>query len=550
MKILKYILITLVSLTAMIAGAFYLYIQTLPTAPPDFISAEEINNNQPKVAFQCNQGQELNYAYQVQIALESKLNDQLVYQSAIAFKTQLQQSNGQIIQGIATDINIHEGNKNNTTQDVHFISRAQATPTVLFSAYDDLGLPEKHPMKILSQFIKAISVGADSERYHFAYDSMQRTYEYKHQGNKVSRSSSITTANTQSLTSTLQSFDDHWQVQLGGDCMPTLMSSEERQGIVAAGHGGYIKFSINASRIANYIDLKDIQLSNHSNVNNHWAIQEIASSSFENSVRSQGEMWSVIEGFKDSKNTARLIKAADYMIENINADELASELIGDNLTDETKRDLAFALSLSNHPQAESMILGTLESLPDNQGNAADLQKVRLMVALSGNGQVSSEGYYGLASIAQDTNESANVRNNALINMASAVQQMDNSGQGNGGLSHDLSEQLRDEIDNGNASAILAAGNAGLADLNLQIAESLSSSDSKERFAAASVLAREPEYTDTLIQHLSNESSDLVSNAILSNLNAEQLTSAQKNALNQVAAVASPDIADIIYKLIQ
>jgi len=550
MKILKYILITLVSLTAMIAGAFYLYIQTLPTAPPDFISAEEINNNQPKVAFQCNQGQELNYAYQVQIALESKLNDQLVYQSAIAFKTQLQQSNGQIIQGIATDINIHEGNKNNTTQDVHFISRAQATPTVLFSAYDDLGLPEKHPMKILSQFIKAISVGADSERYHFAYDSMQRTYEYKHQGNKVSRSSSITTANTQSLTSTLQSFDDHWQVQLGGDCMPTLMSSEERQGIVAAGHGGYIKFSINASRIANYIDLKDIQLSNHSNVNNHWAIQEIASSSFENSVRSQGEMWSVIEGFKDSKNTARLIKAADYMIENINADELASELIGDNLTDETKRDLAFALSLSNHPQAESMILGTLESLPDNQGNAADLQKVRLMVALSGNGQVSSEGYYGLASIAQDTNESANVRNNALINMASAVQQMDNSGQGNGGLSHDLSEQLRDEIDNGNASAILAAGNAGLADLNPQIAESLSSSDSKERFAAASVLAREPEYTDTLIQHLSNESSDLVSNAILSNLNAEQLTSAQKNALNQVAAVASPDIADIIYKLIQ
>jgi len=550
MKILKYILITLVSLTAMLAGAFYLYIQTLPTAPPDFISAEEIDNNQPTVPFQCNQGKELNYACQVQVAVESKLNDQLVYQSAITFKAQLQQSNDQVIQGIATDINIHEGNKNNTTQDVHFISRAQATPTVLFSAYDDLGLPEKHPMKILSQFIKAISVGAEDERYHFAYDSMQRTYEYKHQGNKVSRSSSITTANTQALSSTLQSFDDHWQIQLGGDCMPELMSSEERQGIVAAGHGGYIKFSINASRIANYMDLKGIQLSDHSNANNHWAIQEIASSSFENSVSSQGEMWSVIEGFKDSKNTARLIKAADYLIDNINADELASELIGSNLTDETKRDLAFALSLSNHPQAESMILDTLESLPDNQGNAADLQKVRLMVALSGNGQVSSEGYYGLANIAQDTNESANVRNNALINMASAVQQMDNSGQGNGGLSHDLSEQLRDEIDNGNASAILAAGNAGLADLNLQIAESLSSSDSKERFAAASVLAREPEYTDTLIQHLSNESSDLVSNAILSNLNAEQLTSAQKNALNQVAAVASPDIADIIYKLIQ
>lgn len=550
MKILKYILITLVSLAALIAGTFYLYIQTLPTAPPDFINAKEINNNQPKVPFQCNQGKELNYAYQVQIAVESKLNDQLVYQSAITFKTQLQQSNGQVIQGIATDINIHEGNKNTTTQDVHFISRAQPTPTVLFSAYDDLGLPEKHPMKILSQFIKAISVGADSERYHFAYDSMQRTYDYKHQGNKVSRSSSITTSNTQTLTSTLQSFDDLWQVQLGGDCMPTLMSSEERQGIVAAGHGGYIKFSINASRIANYMDLKDIQLSDHSNANNHWAIQEIASSSFENSVSSQGEMWSVIEGFKDSKNTARLIKAADYLIDNINADELAGELIGGNLTDETKRDLAFALSLSNHPQAESMILGTLESLPDNQGNTADLQKVRLMVALSGNSQVSSEGYYGLANIAQDTNESANVRNNALINMASAVQQMDNSEQGNGGLSHDLSEQLRDEIDNGNASAILAAGNAGLADLNPQIAESLSSTDSKERFAAASVLAREAEYTDTLIQHLSNESSDLVSNAILSNLNAERLTSAQKNALNQVAAGASPDIANIIYNLIQ
>lgn len=550
MKILKYILITLVSVFALLAAGFYLYIQTLPTAPPDFINASEVDNQQAKVPFQCSQGKDFSYAYQVQIAVESKLNDQLVYQSAIAFKTQLQQSNDQVIQGLATDISIHEGRDKNSIADVHYITRAQATPSVLFSAYDDLALPEKHPMKILSQFVKALSVGAEHERYHFAYDSMQRTYQYQHDNDKVSRTSSITTANTQALTNTLQSFDDNWQVQMADDCLPQLLSSVERQGLVAAGHGGYIKFSINANRIANFIDLSSISLTDHSNAGNSWANQEIASSEFENEVTSQGEMWSVIEGFKNSKNTARLIKAADYLIDNLTADQLANELLAENLDDESKRDLAFALSLSNHPEAEAMILTTLEAIPGNQGNTADLQKVRLMVALSGNSQVSSEGYYGLANIARDTSESPNVRNNALINMASSVQQMEQSGQGDSGLSHDLNEQLSEEINDGNASAILAAGNAGLEDLNLQIESKLNSADSKERYAAATVLSRQAEFTDTVIQHLKNEPSDLVSNAILSNLKPEQLSSAQRNDLQNIANNASPDIAQIIYALIQ
>lgn len=551
MKLVKRLLITIASITLILGGGFYLYIKTLPTAPPDFVLASEIDNSQPAIQFACSNSAKLEYAYKVDVAVESKLNDKMVYQSNIQFDTQISQTNDAIAQGIASNIVVQENDRKASISDVHFISRIQATPYLLFSAFNDLGLPEKHPMKILSQFIKAISVGDPDEKYHFAYDSMQRTYQYKHEGNKVNRTSSVTTTNSNQLLNTLQSFDDSWHVLLNDDCMPNTMSSIERQGIVAAGHGGYIKFSLTASRIPSFTDLSTIQLNDYSNRGNQWAAAEIANAAFENKVLSSDEMWSVIAGFNDSKNTARLIKAADFLIENVDAIEAAQALSGLELNDQSKRDLAFALSLSNNPNAESFILDTLDALPKNAGNDGDLQKIRLMVALSGNGQVSSQGYYGLSSIASNTDESANVRNNALINMASTVQQIENAGQGGSGLKDDLSEKLGNEIENGNSpSAILAAGNAKLDQLNDTIASSLSSSDSKERYAAGTVLAREPEYTDLVIDHLRNEPSALVSNAILGNLNPAELSASQKAELADIADSSSADIAHIINNLIK
>ena len=79
---------------------------------------------------------------------------------------------------------------------------------------------------------------------------------------------------------------------------------------------------------------------------------------------------------------------------------------------------------------------------------------------------------------------------------------------------------------------------------------LSSSNSKERYAAATVLARNPDYNDDLIQHLSSEPSDLVNYAILSNLDATNLSRQQKDRLLDSSSDTSPDITKVIHQLIQ
>ena len=249
----------------------------------------------------------------------------------------------------------------------------------------------------------------------------------------------------------------------------------------------------------------------------------------------------------------RLTKAAEYLIDNIAADDLADKLINNDFSDSAKRDLAFALGLSGHSDAENYLVDTLSSLSDSSsvGMNSDLQKVRLMVALSGSGQVSEYGFQALDSLAKDPNESSNVRNNALINLGSTLQQMQNQGQAPAGLADQLISTLNQAIGGENsASAILAAGNAKLDNLDQQIMSKLSSSNSKERYAAATVLARNPDYNDDLIQHLSSEPSDLVNYAILSNLDATNLSRQQKDRLLDSSSDTSPDITKVIHQLIQ
>ena len=241
------------------------------------------------------------------------------------------------------------------------------------------------------------------------------------------------------------------------------------------------------------------------------------------------------------------------MIDNISPDELANSLIEENIPDHAKRDLAFALSLSGHPDVENYLIDSLLSLSTAgvQGDMnQDLQKVRLMVALSGNGSVSEQGFQTLASIADNQNESSNVRNNALINLGSTLEQLKNQGLDSASLQEQLSATVSDALSSDNSSsAILAAGNAKLDNLDTQIASKLNSSNSKERYAAASVLARNPEHYDELIQHLSLEQSDLVNYAILTNLDATQLTGQQKDDLRDMASNTSADISKVILQLI-
>lgn len=554
MKIIKRLVLTLVILTLISAGGFYLYIQSLPTAPPDFVNAHEVNHD-AAVPFQCSNNAALNNAYRVQVNIESILNDKLVYQSNLKFDTQLSQVNGAIIKGTANNIIINEGQGDINIKDVYYLGRLEAQPFAVFTAFNDLGLTEKHPMKILSQLFKALSVGSEGKNYHYAYDSMQRTYHYQHNNNQVSRSASSTTANLNQLSSSLQTFQGkgHWQVTLEKDCMPTTLISQERKGISAAGHQGYIKFSIEAKKIPTYSDLKNIKINQLSNANNHWQIKTIASSQFEQGVKDEAELWSILSSFENDKNSAKLIKAAEYLIENISPDALANSLIEDNIPDHAKRDLAFALSLSGHPDSENYLIDSLLSLSTagTQGDMHhDLQKVRLMVALSGNGSVSEQGFQTLATIADNHEESENVRNNALINLGSTLEQLKNQGLDSPSLQDQLTASVSEALDNDNSSsAILAAGNAKLGNLDVQIASKLNSSNSKERYAAASVLARNPEHYDELIQHLSLEQSDLVSYAILTNLEATQLTGQQKDNLRDMASNTSADISKVILQLI-
>jgi hypothetical protein len=560
MNIIKKILLFIAITLALLASGFYFYLQTLPTAPPDFVDSNELNSLNSPTPFRCSNNASFNYAYQVHVDIESVLNDQKIYHSTLQFKTQLSQASDAIVQGIASDINIDEGQGPIDIKDVFYISRVAPQPYAVFTAFNDLGLIEKHPMKILAQLFKALSIGEEGKKYHFAYDSMQRTYSYQHNQKNISRDASATTTNLNKLASSLQMSggNNNWNVELGDDCMPTLLHSEERQGITAAGHHGHIKFTIDAKKISPFTDLSSLKLNNLSNVNNIWQIKSVVNSKFEQAVESDEELWSIIANFSNDKNSAKLIKAAEYLIDNISPDTLSQKLMSTDLSDSEKRDLAFALSLSGHDDAENYLIESLNQLTSHSVNNAvngdmniDLQKVRLMVALSGNGQVSEQGFRALTSLANNSNESSNVRNNALINLGSSVQQMENQGQSPSGLTEQLTSTLSQALSGPQASsAILAAGNANLTELDDAIVEKLSSSNSKERYAAGTVLARNPDHTDTLLTHLGNENSDLVRYAIISNLDKNELSSQQIDSLKEIAAAGSEDLARVIQQLIQ
>lgn len=136
-------------------------------------------------------------------------------------------------------------------------------------------------------------------------------------------------------------------------------------------------------------------------------------------------------------------------------------------------------------------------------------------------------------------------------MASTLQQLENQGASSTTLENQLTDNLSNAIEGSNsASAILAAGNSDAVNLDSQIATKLNSTDNKERYAAASVLARNPDYNDEVIQHLVNESSDLVSYAILTNLDSKSLSSQQKDELQSIADSSSSDIRTVIDQLLQ
>lgn len=546
MKWLKFLLISVVVLFAVVVAGFYIYIETLPTAPPQFVQADKLNAQAAAKKFSCNQQSSFNYAYRVSAEVEAKIDEQLIYQSTINFDTQLKQANDDVIKAIASQIKIDEGQGQKSLADMYYLSRVSGDKSTVFSAYNDLGLAEKHPMKILSQLLKALSVGEQDKSYFYSYDPSGKTYKYRHKSGAVERASYLTTANFSQLSHTL--FNDHkneWQAKLDGSCVPRIVSSSDRQGFMAGDKGGYIKFTLRAEKTDNYIDLSSHQINANANAGLVWHNQQVSADKLASRVKSEKEMWQVISSFAGNRDVAALTKAADYMIENIAADELASKLASSELSDQEKRDIAFALSLSSQEGAEGYMVDSLNALPSNSGDDNDMQKVRLMVALSGSGQSGDQAFTALNELRQQANESDNIKNNSLINMATLAnkQQL----QGDQQNSEALEKIIKQELQSDNASsAILAAGNAQLDGLQDEISDKLSSSSEKERYAAATVLSRNADNQQQMIDHIDTENSLLVVNSILSNLNKSDLTSSQIAQLEAVAAKSSnADIKTLI-----
>lgn len=549
MKCFKIILIALVVLCVVTLALVYGYIQSLPTGAPQFVDVADLDKRRASSAFSCQKEQSLQAAFDVQAEVVAKVEGQLIYQSSIRFKTQLQQVNDDVVQGLASHISIDEGQGETSIRDVTFLSRAEAGRYLVFNAFNDLGLHAQHPMLVLSQLLKALSVGEEDQAYFFSYDPLQRTYQYMHSGSDVARASWTSTANLKQLQGLFNDYKNQWQVVLGDDCLPQSMQTSESQGLMVAGKGGYIAFKLKANRIDTEADLSGYDFSLLANGNNTWQTQQIKDSSLEAEVINDEQMLSILAGFSSSKSTAKLARAAQYLIDHWPAEQTAELLLGDQLSDTAKRDLAFGLSISQSEAAESYIMDVVHALPNDK--AVDLHKVRLLVALSGNALASEQAYSFMSGLYENPHETDNVRNNALINMGAVVEQLQRQ-QVDTYLRNELSGYLQQQLNENShiSSAILAAGNAHIADLDMEIIQRLTASSSKERYAAGMVLARNPAHYSLVIQHLKGESSNLVSHAILASMQASALDEAQVQQLRDIQAQSTGDKAAIIQNFLQ
>jgi hypothetical protein len=542
------------SLIAVVAfGAVALYFSFQPQIldkPEDRTetAAAGARDEKKAEAFKCEGSNPLTVAYRVHAEVESELNQQMIYQSRLDFRLQLQQVSGVQIYGAATDAVIsqatvgHDIGKPSSVEDVLFIAGVMTGERMVFTEFNDLALIKQHPMAILSQLLKNLSVGDVGKTYRFGYDQLEREYRYNlsKENNREMRRELLSSKYT---TSPSQKLQPQWDASLDEMCLPKTMQAQEVLPIASADQAGLLRFVMRAERIDNYLDLSNLNYTAQANQNNPWNVATIQTSDFAPKVTSEEEMWKIFQSFSQTRNTASLTRAAEYMMEHVEADDLANAMAEGELADDVTRDMIFALSRTSQAEAEDYMLWMLESLPVNHDKSTDLQKVRLMVAISGNDQVTDKAYSKLASMANDDGESANVRRNALINMGSMVRQM----QAQGGDASAISTSLDGEIvsrmqDNDSSSAIFSAGNAGLENLSEEVANAvvakLQSTNQKERYASARVLSVENSYYDTLIDHLANESSALVGTAIVSGLRKEELTGEQLSRLREISLTAS------------
>lgn len=507
--------------------------QTGTTPPP--VSPE------PVVALDCANPSPFNYAYRVTASTQASAAGQTLYSSELTFNTQIQQMAGDDFKAIASDIIIDENGQTNNIIDTAYIGQMTHTPAEFYHV-DLLGLAEKHPMHILSQWVKALSIGAQEKPYQYTYDQLNRTYTYRLNTKGYARTFSDDTTTEPST----------WRVELDEQCIPKTIASTETTETPMLTGKVTLAFNIKAERIDNFTDLSQIALNSDFNTNNTWHAAQVNAKLLAKPIKSMEELLALLasQANADQVNSAKLAKGADFILDNLSPNDLANMMAGNDLNEDEKRLLAYSMSLSDKANMEGFVINTISAIPKQKGDQMDMQKVRMMVSLTSHTGITSESYDAMNRLIQDNEESANVQNNALINLGTVVRSLKN-GEQHIDYSNDFEQETYNRIKSSNnpKTAILAAGNANLSSDRLDqiILKELNSPIEGTRYAAASTLANKEKNHTLLIDHLTREPSTLVFNVILNKISADKLSESNLSKLRNFQATLPVDSTK--YKII-
>lgn len=489
----------------------------------EYIAAEE---QAMQVSHSC---PKTKHAFNIETMFLANVNNQDVFKSRLLFTLNLS-IEGAEVKGLASKIRLFEQNNKEPRKirDVRFLSSVNPDLPLLYLTFDSLGLPKQHPMLVIAQVLKNLSVVNSDKTYSFAYDLMQGQYNYSKVGETWQRQRLLTDSKSK----------HQWQVNLASACSVASMSSLESRPLSFGPAEGFITYKIDALAVNSNLDLSDLSFAPDANAHLKDISAKLDASSLEKEVKTAKKMWSIIQSFEQNNNTALLQRAADFMVENISVTELANHLTQSQLTETEKRNLTFALSLSSHNAADDYILDTINRIPKKAGEQVDVQKVRLMVALAGRDVQTRAPYDRLINLSDSTSESGNVKNNALVSAAMLANRLEQKGQT--GAKQDLSERLSKNIQEDNeqtASSMLAVNNAGIQTLDQQMIPKLKSTNSKNRYAAATALANREQNYDLLINHMAGESDNLVNQVIVERIDPTKLSDEQRQKLADIASKA-------------
>lgn len=522
-KTILFITLILALLLCAVIGIFLNHDDTQPTQH-EAVAVDQ--TDLPSKATSCAAQSTRNWAYRVSASVQTRAttSQKSLYQSNTHFTLSLAEQ-AQQVKGLASEIRIQEnGQDEKTLPDVTFLAFNAANTFAQFGFFDDLGLSANHPMKLLNPLVKHLSVAPEGETVTYAYDPLGVSYRYQHTFPKVTRSTHQTPATNPT-----------WSVTLGDDCLVETLDATEQLPFKLGNETVMMRYHFQAKRIPSHQSLDTQAFAANTNRDNTWN-SAVVTHDASPEVTTDTAMWQAFEGFANNKNTGLLKKAADYLVKNHTPSDVANMLTQASVSEAAKRELAFGLSLAEGAHVPDYILDTLAALPAKTNAQGDVQKVRLMVALTGRNDVTTQSFDRLMGLRQAADTSDNVKNNVLISSGKVAKDLAQKGETQAlqTFETEVKTQLQTYDDNA-ASAILASGNAELTTVTTQTIKQLQQGTEKSRYAAATVLLRDPSQYDVLTAQLNKEQSPIVFQTIVSGLDKNKLSANNKVALSALVA---------------